>query len=219
MPQRFIDLSYPVNESTPPWPGTPAVTIDILDRATLTTPEQRHVNSSRLGLNIHCGTHMDAPFHFLPDGRTIDQVSLEQTIGPATLIDLGERGPGTRIERSDLEPFAELLRKTRKGILKTGWSRRWMRPEFFHQFPDITPDAARFLVELDVELIGTETPSVDYPPNPTHVVLLGAGMLIVENLTNLDRITAREFRFAAIPLKLDGRDGSPVRAIAILDDE
>jgi len=218
MPQRIIDLSYPINTATPPWPGTPAVTVDILDRATLSRPEERHVNSSRIGINIHCGTHMDAPFHFIENGGTIDQVPLERAYGPATLVDLGERAAGSHIEHNDLLPWSDSLRRTRKAILRTGWSARWKQPEFFSRFPDINPQAAKFLVELGVELIGVETPSVDYPPNPTHVILLGSNVLIVENLTNLEQIPAGEFVFAAIPLNLEGRDGSPVRAIAIASD-
>ena len=92
-----------------------------------------------------------------------------------------------------------------------------MKHDFFTEFPDLTPEAAQLLVECGVELVGVETGSVDFHPNDTHIVLLGHDVLIIECLTNLDRIPTREFLFSATPLNLEGRDGSPVRAMAILN--
>lgn len=216
MQQRILDLSYPIHPGTPPWPGWPSVEVKFLDRARSNRPEERHVNSSRLSMNIHCGTHMDAPFHFLDQGRTIDQVPLERTFGPATLIDVRHRQAGSQIMAADLESSAESLRRTRKAILFSGWSARWLKHDFFTDFPDISVEAAKFLVDCGVELVGVEPASVDYHPNDTHIVLLGADVLIVENLTNLDQIPTAEFLFCAIPLNIEGRDGSPVRAVAIV---
>ena len=121
------------------------------------------------------------------------------------------------ITRADLEKWAPDLRRTRKAILHTGWAARWMKHDFFTGYPDITPDGAQFLVECGVELVGVETGSVDYHPNNTHIVLLGNDVLILEGLTNLDQILTSEFLFSAIPLNIEGRDGSPVRAMAILN--
>ncbi len=218
MKSRLIDLAHPIHMSTPPWPGWPSVETKFLDRARYNTPEQRHVNSSRFAMNIHCGTHMDAPYHFLDEGRTIDQVPLEQTHGPATLIHLSGKGRGSHITREDLEPWTLQLKRTGKAILHTGWASRWMQHEFFMEFPDITTDAAQFLVECGVHLVGVETASVDFSPNETHIVLLGNNILIVESLTNLDQIPTEEFLFSAIPLNLAGLDGSPVRAVAIVNE-
>src|SRR6185369_7085313 len=122
MKPMIIDLSYPINTATPPWPGWPPVELKFLDRASDNKPDERHVNSSRFAMNIHCGTHMDAPYHFLDDGKTIDQVPLERTYGPATLVDLRNKGPRSHITRADLENLAPELRRTRKAILYTGWA-------------------------------------------------------------------------------------------------
>jgi kynurenine formamidase len=187
-----------------------------LDRARWNAPEVRHVNSSRFAMNVHCGTHMDAPFHFLDHGRTIDRIPLEWTYGAATLIRLSSKGPATQITREDLQPWGESLRRTGKAILQTGWSSRWMQHDFFGEYPIITVEAARFLVECKVHLVGVETGSVDYAPNDTHLVLLGNDCLIIECLTCLDQVPHDEFLFAAFPLALQGLDGSPVRAVAIL---
>jgi kynurenine formamidase len=213
---RIIDLSHPINEGTPPWPGTPPVEISIFDRAEWSTPQQRHSNASRLAMNIHCGTHMDAPFHFMPGGKTIDQVPLEWTYGWATLARLANQGPGTEIQVADLAPYEASLRRTRKAILQTGWSERWRQADFFTDFPVVTAEAARFLVDCGVHLVGVETASVDMPPHDTHVVLLGSDCLIVECLRGLAEISTPEFLFSATPLNVEQRDGSPVRAVAIL---
>jgi arylformamidase len=217
MKLKIIDLSYPINTATPPWPGWPTVEMKFLDRARDNKPHERHVNSSRFAMNIHCGTHMDAPYHFFEKGKTIDKVPLERTYGPATLVDLRGKGPGSHITPADLEKSAPSLRRTRKAILRTGWAKRWKKHDFFTEYPDITPDAAQFLVDCSVELVGVETGSVDYNPNNTHVVLLGNNVLIIECLVNLDRIPTSEFLFSATPLNLEGRDGSPIRAMAILN--
>jgi len=217
MPHKLIDLSYPIHTSTPPWPGWPSVEMKFLDRASSNRPDERHVNSSRFAMNIHCGTHLDAPFHFLDSGRTVDQIPLGQTHGLATLVRLTGKTAGTHITAADLAPFESKLRKHPKAILQTGWSSRWMQHDFFTEFPDITTDGAQFLVDCGVELVGVETASVDYHPNESHIVLLGNNVLIVECLTRLDHIPADEFLFSAIPLNLEGRDGSPVRAVAMIE--
>lgn len=217
--KKILDLSHPIHSATPPWPGWPSVETKFLDRARWNTPEFRHVNSSRFSMNVHCGTHMDAPFHFLDEGRTIDQVPLERTVGMATLVRLRGKGTASQITREDLQPWEASLRATRKAILHTGWSSRWMQHDFFGEYPIITVDAAQFLVECGVQLVGVETGSVDYSPNDTHIVLLGNDCLIIECLTNLDRIAQTEFYLIATPLKLQGLDGSPIRAVAVLDEE
>ena len=218
MKPRIIDLSHPLSTSTPPWPGCAVIELSWLDRAGRTQPGDRHTNSSRFAMNVHCGTHMDAPYHFFDQGWTIDRVPLERTYGPATLIDLCDKGPGSQITPSDLQPWEAAVRRTRKAILRTGWATRWKTAEFFSSYPGITTEAAEWLVDCGAELVGVETPSIDYPPNDAHVSLLGKDVLIIENLTQLDQIPAGEFLFSATPLNLEGRDGSPVRAIAILSE-
>jgi kynurenine formamidase len=100
--------------------------------------------------------------------------------------------------------------------LQTGWSKHWDSPSYFTDHPTLAADAAQFLVECGVQLTAVDMPSVDRAPYPAHRILLGAGVLIVENLTNLDVIGASEFQLIVLPLKLVGRDGSPVRAVAVV---
>jgi kynurenine formamidase len=158
---------------------------------------------------------MDAPFHFYEEGRTIDQVPIEQCMGPALVIDLGEASPAGTIEIGHLQMQLERLRRVQKVILNMGWSRRWGRPEYFTDHPVLSGDAARFLVDCGVDLVGIDAPSVDRPPFPAHLVLLGSGAIIVENLTNVDSIKSELFTLVVLPLALTAREASPVRAIAV----
>jgi arylformamidase len=214
--QRLLDLSHPIGEATTPWPGSPKMELTHLDRAELSTASERHSNCTRVAINIHFGTHMDAPFHFASSGRTIDQVPLEWTYGMATMMRLQNKGSGTQISRGDLVPWTDSLKRTRKAIVQTGWATRWTKRDFFENYPVITPDAAAFLLECGVHLVGMEMPSVDNAPHDTHMVLLGGECLIVESLRGLEQISTDEFLFSATPLCFQNLDGSPVRAMAIL---
>jgi kynurenine formamidase len=154
---------------------------------------------------------MDAPFHFFGERATIDRVSLEHCVGPAVLARI-ERDV---IEPKHLEPFEGRARGCGRMVLNTGWHRRWGDPKYFTEHPVLTGETALLLVEWGVKLVGVDTPSVDRAPYDAHLALLGHDVLIVENLTNLDAIASEIFTFAALPLKLGGRDGSPVRAVAL----
>ncbi|MBI2875388.1 MAG: cyclase family protein [Candidatus Tectomicrobia bacterium] len=215
MPHRFVDLSHGIGPETPPFPGDSPV--EILSSVLEASPGgARTINLGRITASLHCGTHMDAPFHFIDSGRTIDQVPLDQCIGPAVLVHWKCQGPDDRqIMKEDLVPYRDRLQETHKVVVNTGWHRRWGDPTYFQEHPAITAEAAQFLVECGVHLVGVDTPSVDYPPYDIHILLLGHGVVIVENLTQLDAIPAEVFQLVAIPLKITGRDGSPVRAIAM----
>jgi arylformamidase len=161
---------------------------------------------------------MDAPFHFHGDGATIDRVPLASCFGPAYIVRLEHRVPNGVIGVAHLAPHEAELRAMHRVLIDTGWYRRWRSPEYFVDYPVISTEAAWFLVESKVELVGVDFPSVDRAPNETHRVLLGAGIVIVENLTALDAVPVDAIEFAAFPLRITGRDGSPVRAVAMLDE-
>jgi kynurenine formamidase len=206
-PRRIVDLSQPVGPDTPVFPGDGPVRIEIVDETTM--------NLSRIELSVHTGTHMDAPFHFFQGAATIDRVPLERCMGLAVLIDLRSIPAGSEIRRDHLESRRDTLRHARIAVLHTGWSKQWGSQRYFRDHPRLSGDAAEFLVDSGVELTAVDMPSVDQAPYLAHKVLLGAGVPIVENLTNLDAIGADLFELIVLPLKLAGRDGSPVRAIAV----
>ena len=217
MQRRIIDLSYPLAPSTPPFPGDSPVAVEVQTTIPAGIPPGTpgYMNTSALRTSLHTGTHMDAFFHFYHGRSTIDQIPLQQCLGPALLLDLSKRRAREVIAEEDLAPHRQAIYRTPKVILNTGWSQNWGNSLYFTEYPALTASAARFLVDCGTELVGVDTPSVDYAPNDAHFILLGNEVLIVENLTNLDQIGQPLFDFAALPLKITGRDGSPVRAIAI----
>ena len=157
---------------------------------------------------------MDAPFHFYNDGAAIDQIPLSTCVGPAVLVDLRPLAPRQVVSVDHLSRERKLLEQTKRVVLHTGWSGEWNHPRYFTDYPVLGGEAADFLVSLGVQLVGIDTPSVDDPPFPAHLSLLGAGVVIVENLTNLGLVPAGKFHLTVAPLKISGRDASPVRAFA-----
>lgn len=211
-----IDLSYTLDPATPVYPSYPPVAVEILESTRYTLMDgRRSLNSSKIALGVHCGTHMDAPFHFFDNAVTVDHVPLEVCVGRALMIDVRDDISSGLIDVAHLQPQEAKIREIRRIILHTGWSGKWGTLEFFTSHPMFTPEAAEFLVECGVRLVGVDFPSVDRPPFPIHIIFLGNGMVIVENLTNLTAIKQGVFEFIALPLKFTGRDASPVRAIAL----
>jgi arylformamidase len=217
--RRIIDLSHPLSAETPAFPGDPPLEIRILDStAQPSVSGERHLNCSHLSMSLHRGTHMDAPFHFFQNGETIDGVSLETCIGTAIVLRLPPETHRGVIDAKLLEPFRATLCTVPRVILNTAWHHRWRADDYFTAHPLITGDAARLLVDCGVRLIGVDTPSVDRPPFDAHLAFLGGGVLIVENLTNLDSVPSEQFELIVTPLAIAGRDGSPVRAVAVVDE-
>jgi kynurenine formamidase len=211
-----IDLSYALDPATPMYPNYPPVGVEILESTRYTLMDgRRSLNSSKIALGMHCGTHMDAPFHFFESGLTIDQVPLDVCVGPALMFDLRSDIAAGLIEVQHLKLQEAKIREMRRIIFHTGWSDRWGTLEYFTSHPTFTAEAAQFLVDCGVRLVGVDFPSVDRPPFPAHIVFLGNGVVIVENLTNLTAIKKDVFNFIVLPLKFTGRDGSPIRAVAL----
>jgi kynurenine formamidase len=213
---QVIDLTHQLDPATPVFPNYPPVSVEILQSTRYTLPDgRRALNSSRVSVGLHCGTHMDAPFHFFDVGRTINEIPLEQCVGTAVLIRLTGLIRDGVIDREHLRPYEEKLNSVHKLVFETGWSEKWGTPEYFTDHPVLTADAANLAVDWGVELVAVDFPSVDRPPFPAHVSLLSSGAVIVENLTNLAAIRTDLFQLVVLPLRITGRDGSPVRAIAL----
>ena len=177
-------------------------------------------NATSLGLYSHCGTHMDAPRHFLPDGNTIDQQTLSVCIGPARVIDVAPAAPRQLIGVDDLGAAADLIQPGERLLFRSDWHQRHGTPEYRDELPRISIELARWLVERRVALIGVEPPSVADVNNKqelteVHQTLLRGNVVIVEGLAYLDRLESAQVQFIALPLRITGGDGSPVRAVAI----
>jgi kynurenine formamidase len=186
-----------------------------------TSIEAEGYNTTNLKLYSHAGTHADAPRHFLNDGMTLEQVDLNKCIGSALVIDVSHMAPNDFITVADLGERADQVGPGARVLLYTGWDAHAEQPDYRTSFPRISRELARWLVERGVWLVGVEMPSVAALHDraeltEVHQILLRGEVVIVECLTNL-RLLPPEVFFVALPLKIQGGDGSPVRAIALID--
>lgn len=213
---RVIDLSHPLRTGMPVFPGDPEVRI----RPAVTIPEAG-VNVMSLELGSHSGTHVDAPSHSVDGAATIDRIDPGRLIGPARVITLTGLAPRTRI---DIAAVGDQLQAVRPGeivLFRTDWSTRFGEPAYLDH-PFLDPAVGIALLRAGVTVMGVdtlnpdETPLGDAAPHlPFHDVFLGAGGLIIENLTGLGQVTAPEPWFIGLPLRIDGGDGSPLRAVVV----
>ena len=167
-------------------------------------------NNSTLHIGVHTGTHLDAPRHGIADGKSIDQMPLNTAIGPARVIEIKDTNT---IRPEELQQYK--FKQGERILFKTLNSQRcWITDNFVEDFVDISPDAARFLADARLSLIGLDYLSVRAPASPTgtHQILLGAGIWLLEGL-NLSGVSAGNYDLICLPLRIVRTDGSPVRAV------
>ncbi len=214
---RFVDLSHPICDGQLSYPKDPPLRVK-----PFRTIASGGCNVTQIEMGTHEGTHLDAPFHFLDDGATLDQIPLERFFGPACLVDLapgGELPPKAAITPEVLQPHASVFAPGARVLYRTGWDRRFGAPEFFTECPSLTRDAARWIADRRIALLGMDVPTPSkIAGHEVHRILLGKGVeiVIVEGLARLELLPAR-FTFIGFPLNFAGRDGSPIRAVALID--
>lgn len=211
MAQRFVDLSLSIYHQAPTF--TPDPKCGVLIHHTIAT---MGYNITQLVMSTHQGTHLDAPFHFFDNGQTVDKIPLKKCIGNALVVDLSHKRAKEEIRVNDLKPYAKKIAKGSKVLIRTDWDKVFPKQRYFSDQPMITKELARWLAKREIDLLGLETPGV----HPTeyeavHKALLSKDIVVVEALSNLRKLKKKEVFFVALPLKIQGRDGSPVRAIAI----
>ncbi|KAI0628354.1 putative cyclase [Trametes polyzona] len=221
MSPEYVDLSQPLDENVQIYPGDPAFSC-----CPVQTIEKDGINLHQISLGSHTGTHVDAPYHFVQDGARIDTIPLASFVGNAVIIDVTSKNARETINWADISSYEDTIRRKAAQphgvfvLLNTGWSRHWQSDMYF-EHPFLAGDACQRLVDLGVKLVGVDTLSPDetrvdgsMPDFDAHHIVLGAGVLIAENLTNLEAIRSGDWLVSLAPLKLKGCDGSPVRAFA-----
>lgn len=177
--------------------------------------EEDGYNLSQIILNSHVGTHIDAPYHFLEDGKTLEELDVNDLVGQACVLDFTNKGARDMITAQELEAHDDLISKHEIVLLRTDWYKEFPGDRYLNDMPNVSLGAAEYLVSKKIKLLGIETASLNWEDNAeTHKKLL-SNMLIVEGLACLDKLTSQSVEFIALPLKLEGLDGCPVRAIAI----
>jgi arylformamidase len=202
----IYDATVSLRPGMPTWDGEPGPEYHPIKQIGV---DGEPAQVSLLTIGTHCGTHIDAPSHFIPGAGGIDTLPLEALVGPCRVAEVLS---GPLIQPGDLEAVApdarRLLLKTRSGAF-------WDEPAFRRDFVALAPAAADWLVAHDVRLVGIDYLSVDpYDAEPAaaHLTLLGAGVVVLEGL-DLRTVPSGWYDLAALPLKLTGADGAPARVV------
>jgi kynurenine formamidase len=233
---RIIDLTHASGKDTIYWPTAPTkFTLEQL--AYGKTEGGWFYSSYSLCTPEHGGTHLDAPIHFSEGKRTADQIPLEQLIAPAVVIDVTAKAGGSRDYRltpDDVTAFEKQHGRIASGtivLLRTGWSRYWPTVKAYLgddtpgdasklSFPSFGAEAARLLVEdRHAGVLGVDTASIDYGRSTdfmVHRIAAAQNVVGLENLTNLDQVPATGATVIALPMKIAGGSGGPLRAVAIV---
>lgn len=215
---RFVDLSHPIVAGMTTYPGLPGPEVSTYigrDESAARLADGASFHIGQMTLVANTGTYLDAPFHFHADGAEIADVPLERIADVPIVV---VRGVGESCV--DAHHLGEPGALSGKAVLvHTGWSRRWGTPEYLSGSPYLTGAAARTLVDANVALVGIDALNIDDTADlarPVHRQLLGAGIPILEHLTNLDQLPDTDTRLVAVPAPVRGMGTFPVRAIAVL---
>ena len=226
---RIVDLTHPVSPETPVHP------LDMRPKlAFILSHDKDGMALSNMHLSAHTGTHMDAPYHMLADGATLGEFPVSRFVGTGVVLDVRGRGPA--LTREDVELATAAAGGLQAGdfaLLWTGWDAHFEGPEQLRH-PYLTAESAAFLRDAGVTLVGSDGSSMDSDMDfadaqigtgagaegmtfPAHLTLMGANVLIVENLRGLGELVGRRVTCAFLPLRAMGTEGSPVRAIAWME--
>ena len=207
---RTYDITLTISPDLPSWPGDPRVELERVRKI----EDGSNANVSRVDMGVHTGTHVDAPFHFLQDGITVDQIDLSLLTGRAYVLHL----PDVDVITAPVLENAQIPPRTRRVLFKTRNSESWAKEDqdFNADFVGLSEDGADYLVKRGVKLVGMDYLSVaPYKKSrPTHESLLKAGVVIVEGL-DLSEVSQGRYTLYCLPLKIANSDGAPARAILI----
>jgi kynurenine formamidase len=238
-PARYdlIDLTHPLNASTVFWPTSPSG-FEMKRLAYGETPGGYFYSANSIATPEHGGTHLDAPIHFSESGRTVERVPLKQLVAAAVVLDVSvqaKANPDYRASIQDIRDFESHHGRIPAGaiaLLRTGWSRRYPDRKSYlgddtpndasHlHFPSFGVEAARMLiVERKVAALGVDTASIDYGPSadfPVHRLASAHNIPGLENLSSLERLPPKGALVIALPIKIEGGSGAPIRAIALVE--
>ena len=214
---RILDLTLTISNKIPTFPGSPQPKFIPWENVS-----DDGYNLELLFVSTHTGTHMDAPYHFLEKGAKIHEISLKKLVSEAVLIK-SKKKSGESITKIDIQKFEKKHGKIEgfsSVIFQTGWQKNLQKKYYFTKNPGLSVSAAKYLASKKISLGGIDSPSIDVGTDSkfsVHQIFAKKGMLIVENLANLDKIKSSKFHLVVLPFKLKNATGSPVRAIAFVE--
>lgn len=208
---KLIDLSHVIASGMAQWPSDNQPLK--IHRRTEHGPEN-HM-SSALEIGCHVGTHLDGPLHFSSSALPVDEIPVEAFAGNAVVVVVDAMDPPVPFGLEVMEGV-DLL-GVDFVLFDTGWSRHWGTPRYYEEWPSISPELASMLAGAGLKGVGLDTPSLDtISGHLAHDICAAAQMVNIENLTNLASVPSSGFYFMALPLKLEGTEASPVRAVGLL---
>ena len=236
--QRLVDLSHEYAADSIFWPTAEGFKLDVVSDGM--TPQGYYYAANNFSGAEHGGTHLDAPVHFAKGRMSVEQIPVDQLVGPASVIDVSSKAAGTpdyQLTVAELQAWEQAHGPITGSIVlvRTDYSKRWPDAERYLgttergdaavaklHFPGIHPDAASWLAERHVKAVGIDTASIDYGQSKlfeTHRALYDKNIPGLENLANLDQLPATGATLVALPMKIKGGSGAPLRAIAFVSRE
>jgi len=211
----IIDLTHPINEKMSLYPGTPRPLFRVSSLW-----ERDGFKETAMQITSHMGTHLDTPHHVFKDGPGTDILDMEIFAGSGVVIDCSNLD-GIVIDDNFLRNSARLLSQKDFIFFCTGWDKYWGSPQYLERYPAFSREAIDMLAEMKIKGIGVDFISVD-PPEATYLYnhkrfLQSYDRVIIENLCGLKRLIGKNFAFYGFPLKIEGGDGSPIRAVAVTE--
>jgi kynurenine formamidase len=236
---QLVDLSHPFDADTVYWPTAEGFRLEKDFEGV--TEKGFFYAANKFSTAEHGGTHIDAPVHFAKGRHTVDEIPLEQLVGEGVVVDVVKQSEASRdyqVTAADFQQWEKLNGQIPAGaivILRTGYSKYWPDRKRYMgtdergagavpklHFPGLHPEAARWLASnRSIKAIGLDTPSIDYGQSTlfeSHRALFDRNIPALENLANLDKLPAKNFTVVALPMKIKGGSGGPLRAIAILKE-
>ncbi len=206
---KYFDITLTLSSSIPIWPGDPKFQSEKI----LSFEKGDNVNVTKIMMGVHTGTHVDAPLHFLREGSSVDAIHIESLIGMCRIIEINDT---TLITAGDLKAFS--IGKCTRLLIKTKNSNLWMNAggNFEKNFVSISKDAAEYLAETEVRLVGIDYLSIEGfnadISHPVHNILLQNGIIILEGL-DLSIVPPGEYELICLPMKIENAEGAPARAV------
>jgi kynurenine formamidase len=214
---NIIDLTHTITENMPVYPGTDGPKLEVAN-----TYEKNGFKETLLTMFSHTGTHMDSPAHLFPQRITLDSFKAEQFVGKAIVINCSDLQAGQRISMEYIDSVKEKADKAEFILFYTGWDKYWGTSSYFGEYPYITEDVAEYIIKSKKKGVGLDTIGIDPISDENLTIhkklLVETDIVIIENLTGLNKVLNGLFTFCALPIKFKNSDGAPIRAIAILQE-
>lgn len=217
MQNKLIDLSHLLNEHATVYPDTVAPKFEFINNVA-----EHGFAEMQVTMVLHSGTHIDAPCHILANTKSLSDFPVDKFMGNAIVVPCHNK---KEISLDYLKTFEKKIAQVNFVLFFTGWQYKWNTAAYFDNCPTLTEEAAKWLLPFNLKGIGIDSFSIDPVVSahtvtgqtlPNHNILLAADIILIENLTNLDKLPDSVFAFQCLPLNIEEADGSPVRAVAIL---